>query len=75
MVSLGKSKVVVDVTGGKIKGKVGSKGRLTHHLGDPLRRAAGRGRVAGRRRRRSSRGEGRRSARRTARAASSAAPA
>ncbi len=35
MVSLGKSKVVVGVTGGKIKGKVGSKGRLTHHLGIP----------------------------------------
>ena len=35
MVSLGKRKVVVDVSGGKIKGKVGSKGRLTHHLGIP----------------------------------------
>ena len=35
MVSLGKSKAVVDVTGGKVKGKVGSKGRLTHHLGIP----------------------------------------
>ncbi len=33
--SLGNRKAVVDVTGGKIKGKVGSKGRLTHHLGIP----------------------------------------
>ena len=35
MVDIGRHKHVVETTAGKVRGKIGSKGRLVHHLGIP----------------------------------------